>query len=335
MPTPFRTARFAQLTTMTSADPARLPRAQGCLLGQLAGDSLGGLVEFQSAEQIRRRYPDGLRDLADGGTWRNCAGQLTDDSELALMLARSIVQAGGYDEELVLSAYADWAQDPQTFDIGMATARALRSFRPEMTHEERLAAIASRANGSSEANGSLMRCSPLGIFCAGDPARGAALARQDSRLTHPNEVCQESCAAFVAAIAVAMDGGDPYAVALSTARNAKVVEALEGARHGPPADYETSMGHVVIALRNAFWQLLHAPSLEEGIVSTVMAGGDTDTNAAIAGALLGAVHGRDAVPERWIEALRACRAEPGRTSHPRAEEFWPTDALELAGALLR
>ena len=61
----------------------------------------------------------------------------------------------------------------------------------------------------------------------------------------------------------------------------------------------TSSGWVVTALQSAYYQLLHAPSLEEGIVSTVRSGGDTDTNAAICGALLGAVYGRQAVPRQW------------------------------------
>ena len=69
---------------------AVLSRAQGCLLGQLIGDSLGSLVEFQRPERIRRSYPGGVRDMADGGTWNTIAGQPTDDSEMALLLARSL-----------------------------------------------------------------------------------------------------------------------------------------------------------------------------------------------------------------------------------------------------
>jgi len=63
----------------------KLERAQGCLLGQLAGDALGSLVEFQTPEQIRQEYPNGVRELADGGPWNTIAGQPTDDSEMALM----------------------------------------------------------------------------------------------------------------------------------------------------------------------------------------------------------------------------------------------------------
>jgi ADP-ribosylglycohydrolase len=68
-------------------------------------------------------------------------------------------------------------------------------------------------------------------------------------------------------------------------------------------DYSSKMCWVLIALGNAFWQLLHATTLEKGVVSTVMAGGDTDTNAAIAGALLGAVHGREAIPLQWQDRI--------------------------------
>lgn len=68
----------------------------------------------------------------------------------------------------------------------------------------------------------------------------------------------------------------------------------------------------------------------------MMRGGDTDTNAAIAGALLGAVYGRDAIPVQWFDKLLKCRPEAGnrRVRHPRPECFWPVDALELAMSLL-
>ncbi len=71
-------------------------RAQGCLLGQLAGDALGSLVEFRRPEDLRREYPHGVRKLVDGGTCNTIAGQPTDDSEMALMLARMLIDQGTY-----------------------------------------------------------------------------------------------------------------------------------------------------------------------------------------------------------------------------------------------
>jgi len=92
---------------------------------------------------------------------------------------------------------------------------------------------------------------------------------------------------------------------------------------------------VIIAFQNALWQLLHAKSLEEGVVDTVMRGGDTDTNAAIAGALMGAVYGREAVPSQWVEKILSCipKAGDSRVHRPRPECFWPVDALHIAFCL--
>jgi len=69
-------------------------------------------------------------------------------------------------------------------------------------------------------------------------------------------------------------------------------------------------------------------------VATVRRGGDTDTNAAIAGALLGAVHGRAAVPAEWRSMILSCRPLAPRARRPRPRAFWPTDAMEIAERLL-
>jgi len=324
------------------ADPALLDRAQGCLLGQIAGDNLGAQVEFQSAAEIARAYPAGLRDLADGGQWGILAGQPTDDSELALALARSIVQNKGYEPAAALDAYLHWYGSPP-FDIGGTTSAALSGARRGRTPQERLKWARQHASTSSQANGSLMRISPLGIFGAGNPPTAADWARADSRLTHPHQVCQDACAVFVAAIAAAIATGcsaqECYQAALGGAQRssaaAPVAEALREAAERPPEDCQTHQGWVLIALQNAFYQLLHAASLEEGVVQTVMAGGDTDTNAAIAGALLGAVHGREAIPPQWLRSILSCRPLPkSGTSHPRPIEFWPVDGMRLAETLL-
>jgi hypothetical protein len=100
----------------------------------------------------------------------------------------------------------------------------------------------------------------------------------------------------------------------------------------PVKDFHTHAGWALVALRNAFHQLLHAPSFEEGVVRTVSQGGDADTNGAIVGALLGAVYGRDAVPLRWRRTVLSCRAVTGRQVRPAP--FWADDLLELAEQLV-
>jgi ADP-ribosylglycohydrolase len=185
-----------------------------------------------------------------------------------------------------------------------------------------------------------MRVSPLGVFGWRRPVEELiGWAREDARLTHPNRTCQDASAVFVAAIALAVrEGADPadvhaHAVEVATASGAApdVLEALERAATEPPP-YTPQDGFVLVALQNAFFQLLHAASVEEGLIATVAGGGDTDTNAAIAGALLGAVHGAEAIPLRWRNAVLSCRPLAGLpgVKRPRPVEYWPVDALVLA-----
>ena len=340
-------------------DSGVLRRAQGCLLGQLAGDALGALVEFQSAASIARADPDGgQRLLADGGPHDIMAGQPTDDSELALMLARSLVARGRFDVEAVATGYARWYHGwthdlapcrhraCRPFDVGTTTSQALGAITLDDVRAGTAARSAQRAaNTSSQANGALMRISPLGIWgWQRDLAEVAAAARDDARLTHPHPVCQDASALFAVTIAqVIKDGLSPvqtYDCALAWARTngsqPEVVAALERAASEPPRDFQTQQGWVVVALQNAFFQLLYAPPPEEAVVATVRRGGDTDTNAAICGALVGAVYGRDAVPAQWRRLVLSCRPMPGHADvrQPRPSLFWPADALALAELLL-
>ncbi len=71
-------------------------RAQGCLLGQLTGDALGSMVEFMPADTIRKRHPMGLREIGPSPVFHTLAGQPTDDSELALALARTLLDSDGF-----------------------------------------------------------------------------------------------------------------------------------------------------------------------------------------------------------------------------------------------
>ncbi|MGH8724902.1 MAG: inositol monophosphatase family protein, partial [Burkholderiales bacterium] len=297
---------------------AQLERAQGCLLGQVIGDSLGSLVEFKAAAEIARLFPQGVRNLADGGVYHTIAGQPTDDSEMALALARCLVANGEYLPEKTLDAYREW-MTTRPVDIGTTTERGLLG---QHTTE-------------SESNGSLMRVSPIGVWAAGDPARAAQAARADSKLTHPNPVCVEACAAYAAAIAAGVAGSSreamrDAALANSTGRAREVL-----GRGAAPGDFFTHMGSVLIGLQNAFFHLRKS-GFEESLIATVSAGGDTDTNAAICGALLGAALGRQAIPARWVLPVLACRSTvDAGAPRPRPAAYWPDDVLELAEALLQ
>jgi ADP-ribosylglycohydrolase len=264
---------------------------------------------------------------------------------MALILARSILDAGGYEAEAAARAYAWWYKSGP-FDIGGTTATALSPAAAAVA-AGRSAADAARfaARRQSQANGAMMRVSPLGILgaCAAEGAAGG-WAEEDAALTHPNPICRYANRLYAESIAHAIRTGcapeelHRFAVALAIRSEAPqaVVDAVSSAAGRAPEDYSTQMGWVLIALQNAFWQLLHAKNLEEGIVSTIMSGGDTDTNAAIAGALLGAVHGRGEIPAQWMDRILTCRPISGLAGvrHPRPKAFWPVDALWLAERLL-
>ncbi len=297
-----------------------LSRAQGSLLGQLAGDALGSLVEFRSASIIAGLYPDGGPDsLHDGGTWDTLAGQPTDDSEMALKLARQLIRDGGYLPECVFKAYQNWGNSGP-FDIGGTTRRALNG----------------QLDPGSQANGSLMRCSPLGL--AFSPELLATIAPNDSALTHPHPLCGECCRLFTQTISRGIAGmsvEQAVAAALEDSEG-EVHELLQQSLEGPPAEYQAQMGWVKIAFRNAFYLLHQQRPLAEALTWTVRQGGDTDTNAAIAGALLGAFQGEQAVPASWRLAIVSCRPDQAnrQSRRPRPRDYWPVDALNLAELLL-
>lgn len=303
------------------ADPHLLKRAHGAWLGQLCGDALGQLTEFSAPDWIARRYPDGgPHELHNGGYWQLLAGQPTDDSEMALALARTLATYGRFDRDEVWKAYQRW-HDSRPFDIGNTTRSA---FRGEL-------------NQGSQANGALMRCSPLGLLGFRRPDVMQEWSDVDAGLTHPNPVCLEANRAYLRALAAAVRGETPdqcYQAALQASQG-PVRDTLEAARKGPPADYTENMGWVLLALQNAFYHLLHTATLKDALLSTVRKGGDTDTNACIAGALLGAVYGREAIPLQWRQMVLTCRAHPeAEAFRPRPAFCWPVDAHEQAEWLL-
>ena len=131
-------------------------------------------------------------------------------------------------------------------------------------------------------------------------------ARLDAVITHPNPVCQQANSIFAVAIAHAIGtGADAEGLYSSVLELSEEMDAEPDLRHALASarrkpwigNGSNNAGWVLAALQNAFWQLLNAPNFEEGVVDTIMRGGDTDTNAAICGALLGAVYGREAIPE--------------------------------------
>ena len=173
-------------------------RARGCLMGQLVGDALGSIVEFKSAGTIHAAYPLGLREM----TRSPCTARLPDNP-LTTPSWRWLWHAHwsnvvAHDQEHVAGAYADWYEsDP--FDIGATISQALRAATAARAAGTPLVdAACAAASRHSQANGALMRHSPLAIWgLRMDAGDLDSIVRADTMLTHPHPVYQASSAVFI------------------------------------------------------------------------------------------------------------------------------------------
>lgn len=323
-----------------------LDRARGCLLGQLIGDAIGSQAEFTTASQIKQKYPDGLKDMFDGGRHKSLAGQGTDDWELCKMLIDSLLKTGTYNPIATLENYIYWLNSMPT-DIGRRTQMSLEEAREIFARDDRELIqkyFKPESLDVSQANGALMRISPLAIF--GCNCKLETLVRWailDANLTHQNQICFDSNAVYVVALYTALNTGSAklaYNTALKWAIDHEyskpVINAIIKAKTELPMEFFKQMGWVLIALQNAFYYLYNEVPVEKTIINTIACGGDTDTTGAIAGALSGAVYGLSTIPERWVDTVLSCKPDKDNPNckKPRPREFWATDIPELIDKLL-
>lgn len=314
-----------------TTDAGRLSRAQGCWLGQLVGDALGTQVEGQAPAAIEAAWPQGVNALVDGGAHDLIAGQVSD-SEMARALAHSLIEAGGYDPAAAERAYRWWFET-----------------MPPAVPEAARARLADESDGSRAAGpaggGAVVRTAPLAIAGHGWPERRLLEAlRGDARSTGASPVEADASAAVGLAIAFALREGPSaegvFSHALAGAKalglDPAVIAAVESAGDGPGPAHIQSGARVLPALRNGFSQLLFADDLANGLMDTVSRGGDPSLSGAVAGALLGAVHGREAIPWIWRDRVLTCRPIKGLPGvrRPRPRALWPVDAMVLAERLL-
>ncbi|MEL6182018.1 MAG: inositol monophosphatase family protein, partial [Myxococcota bacterium] len=296
-----------------ACDNGLLDRATGVLSGAVIGDALGSLVSFQAPASILRRYPNGLRELSHNPTWGTLAGQPTDTTESLLTLARALVAAEGMDEEQIIRAYVWWYMS-RPFDMDRVTEHVLEvvAKADDAADWASIARHEAGQHANKQGNGALVRIAPLAILGhRAHPQVVASWAVADTSMSHAHPVCRDAGVVLAVAMAHAVATGrgpsDVYAYALRKAQelslHRNVLRTLENAGTRAPRDYTHRPGWVLIALQNAFHQLVFAPDAEQGLIDTVMRGGDADANAAIVGSLLGAVYGHTGWPERWSRTV--------------------------------
>jgi ADP-ribosyl-[dinitrogen reductase] hydrolase len=270
------------------------------------GDALGRPVEFNSASEISAEHGR-LDEMVGHGTWNQPAGTITDDTEQALCIARSLVEQQDFDPADIADRFVAW-YDSGPFDIGRMTMRSLSRLKHGDAWDEAGQHVWEQSReGQNAGNGSVMRCPPLAIPYASDWDRLAEVSRQSSQITHADPRCTEGCAVLNLTVAGLLEDVDtPLQDALDyVGADApdELVTALEPlARGDSPGTLETS-GYVVHSLQTALHDGLVSDSAEEAVVTAVNRGGDTDTIGAIAGAVAGARFGASQLPDRWLNAI--------------------------------
>lgn len=292
-----------------------LDRARGVLGGLACGDALGRPVEFKEPQWISQKY--GVVDEMIGdGSHRQPAGTITDDTQQALCIAGSLAELGRFDPDDIANRFVEWFQsDP--FDIGMMTAEVLGQInRGTAWAEASRLVFTNRIEGQNAGNGSVMRCAPIALAYHDSPDRLVEVSRASSEITHYDMRCQYGCAVLNLTIANCLHGEDnPLQLALRQLPDEASLEADEllEALHPVPDSIEASDldngGFVVKTLQAGLYYALTAPSAKQAIVRAVNGGGDTDTIAAVTGALVGAKFGADSLPDPWINNLRGIDRE--------------------------
>ena len=281
-------------------------RATGAFLGLACGDALGRPVEFKTAAQIEREHGRVTEMLANG-THGQPAGTITDDTEMALCIARSLAAHEGFEPADVAERFVAWYESGP-FDIGLMTADALGRIQSGVPWDEAGRQVwEQRPEGQNAGNGSVMRCVPYAVAFADEPARLAEVSRQSSAITHADPRCTYGCVVLNRTIAGFLrDGASPLGDALTAVESdapSELLDALDAIPDGIDASSLSSSGYVVDTLQTALYRGLTASTAEEAIVEAVNMGDDTDTVGAVAGAVAGARFGADALPERWLGEL--------------------------------
>lgn len=277
--------------------------SEGVLLGLACGDALGEPVEGWSADRIAAEYGT-LTDFVGG---RVPPGGLTDDTEQALRIARSLVDRDGFDPDDVSRRFVEWFEGGAV-GIGGMTYRVLSRIADgdDWKRASREVWEAS-PEGRNAGNGSVMRCAPLAVAYAHDPEELATVSRASSKLTHYDPRCVYGCELLNRTVAGCLhDDPSPLASALSALPDDapdELVRAVEPVPDEINPGMLSPTGYVVDTLQAATYHALTADDAESAIVNAVNGGGDTDTIGAVAGAIAGARFGVSDLPDRWISEL--------------------------------
>lgn len=287
--------------------------AIGCILGTAVGDALGLACEGLSRDRQERWFPSlGGYHMLFG------KGLCSDDTEHTCMIAQSILVSGG-NEETFTSDFARrlrWWLAGLPAGIGLATLRSIVKLW--------LFVPVGWRGVHSAGNGPAMRSALFGVCFADDEARLTRLNRIATRLTHtdPKAECGALAIALAARCSMRAQAFEAYLADLARltashgAAGAELVDLARRAHSSAAAGEPTEvfvqsldcakgvsgyMYHSVPAVLHAWFS--HPRDYAEAVTVIIRSGGDTDTTAAMLGAIVGAGVGRRGIPQKWLDDL--------------------------------
>lgn len=280
-----------------------LDRYRGCLLGLAVGDALGTTLEFKRPGTFQP-----ITGIVGGGPFGLKPGQWTDDTSMALCLAKSLVEKNGFDAANQMQQYLRWyrtgdlSSTGECFDIGLTTRRALNEF--EATRNP----FCGSATAFTAGNGCIMRLAPVPMFFAKSLDEAIAMSGESSRTTHGAREAVDACR-FLGSLIVGALNGCPKEglVAANYWKAGSLAPAIQEIAKG---SYKERMppqirgsGYVVESLEAALWAFYRAKSFREGALLAVNLGDDADTTGAVYGQLAGAFYGADGIPQEWLGVI--------------------------------
>lgn len=282
---------------------------RGALLGLAAGDALGTTLEFRPPGSF-----EPITDMVGGGPFRLRPGEWTDDTSMALCLAESLLERGGFDPGDQMARYIRWrdegymSSNGRCFDIGVTVSGSLSRF------ERRGDPYAGPTDPRTAGNGSLMRLAPVPLYFAADPEDAVRRCADSSRTTHAAAAAVDACR-YMGALILGALAAVPKEVLLSPRFTpvpglwereplaAEVDEVAAGSfRERQPPEIKGS-GYVVRSLEAALWAFSRSESFRDGALLAVNLGDDADTTGAVYGQLAGAFYGEAGIPAGWRALL--------------------------------
>lgn len=273
-------------------------RARGCAVGAAVGDALGMPLEFGPPRPTARL----VREMQAG---RLPAGTFTDDTEMALALAESLVAHCPLDPVDLAQRFVAWYRAGPK-DVGNHTATVLSRMADGEGWEQAVGAV-QRRRPDAAGNGSVMRCWPVALAHWDDLKQLLGDSRLQSRVTHLHPDCVAGSAFVNATIYHLLRGASPAEAvvgALGVVEMPGELQAVIEAAPGRCREELKNSGWVRHTLESAVWGLLSTDSFEEAVVQVVNLGNDADTAGAVVGALAGAAYGLEAIPARWRDGVR-------------------------------